>query len=102
MKLILSRKNEFLAEHTVRKEFRWLLAKCKYLSDIHQHKNNKTNEPHKFDFKSLQRLEVILKRWSYLVTQNKINKQKKKWWKCTTLVVIEVVLVQYNLVDNQY
>ena len=77
MKLILSRKNEFLAEHTVRKKSGWLLAKCKYVSNIHQQKNNKTNEPHKFDFKSLQRLEVILKRWSYLVTQKKLTSKTK-------------------------
>ena len=77
MKLILSRKNEFLAEHTVRKKSGWLLAKCKYVSNIHQQKNNKTNEPHKFDFKSLQRLEVILKRWSYLVTQKKLTRKTK-------------------------
>ena len=40
-----------------------------------------------------------MKQWNYLVSQ-KINKQKKE--KVPSLEVVEVVLVQCNLVDNQY
>ena len=32
----------------------------------------------------------------------KINRQNKKWRKCTSLEVVEVVLVQCNLVENHY
>ena len=42
-----------------------------------------------------------LKWWNYLLPQ-KINRQNKEYWKCTRLEVDEAVLVQLNLVHNQY
>ena len=46
--------NELLAEHKIINETRQLLSKCKHGNDIHEHKNSKTNEPHRF-FNNLSR-----------------------------------------------
>ena len=48
--------NELLAGHTIENEVRQLFPKYKHKNDIHNTKNSKTNEPHKFFFNLSQRL----------------------------------------------
>ena len=43
-----------------------------------------------------------LKQWNYLATQKKIIDKTKNSENVPSLEVVEVVLVQCNLVDNQY
>ena len=43
----------------------------------------------------------LLKQWDYLAVQ-KINRQNEKRKKVQSLEVTDVVLVQFNLVNNQY
>ena len=50
--------NELLAEHKIINETRQLLSKCKHGNDIHEHKNIKTNEPHRFFYNLSRRLNL--------------------------------------------
>ena len=43
-----------------------------------------------------------LKQWNYLKAQKKLIDKIKNYEKVANLEVVEVVLVQYSLVDNQY
>ena len=43
-----------------------------------------------------------LKQWNYLIAQKEIIGKTKNGEKVPSLEVVEVVLVQSNLVDNQY
>ena len=43
-----------------------------------------------------------LKQWNYLAAQKKLTDKTKNGEKVPSLEVVEVVLVQCNLVDNQY
>ena len=43
-----------------------------------------------------------LKQWNYLVAQNKLIDKAKNGENVPNLEIVEKVLVQYNLVDNQY
>ena len=50
--------NELLAEHTIKNEISQLIAKYKHGSNIHEHENSKTSEPHKFVLNISQRLDL--------------------------------------------
>ena len=49
---------EFLAEKKIKNEIEQFLSKCKHWSNIHENRNSKTNELHKFVLNLSQRLDL--------------------------------------------
>ena len=50
--------NESLVENKIRNNIEQLLLKYKHGNNIHEHKNSKPNEPHKFVLNLSQRLDI--------------------------------------------